>query len=284
MTLEEIVKIQREERFLRKNPHLKYPISLPDDVLKEFSLPNKSEVKITFIIPFRGIDRFPQLKKCVQNLVARYKECEVLLVEDGPEPIIKQPIPGARYIFVYNKRLFNKSKCFNIGFLAASNDIICGLDGDMIIPSTLIESTIDKVNENKVVFPGREIYYAQNWIDVADLTQKFWDHKTWSKDRSSEQFHGGIFICNKKAFIKVGGFDQRFEGYGSEDTSFYMRSVESNNADTTRVIDMIHINHNYSEIEIQAIEANKSLLTIYSLINPVDRIIDCKKHNIFHTS
>ncbi len=285
MTQEEILELQRKERFYRKNPGLQFPVSLPEQVIDEFKITGKSKIKITFIIPFRDTIRLSQLNKCLNNLIVRYPGCEILLIEDSNVPVIKQPIPGVRYIFVYSKKLFNKSKCFNIGFLTATNEIICGLDGDMIIPSTLIDLTIDKINENKVVFPGREIYYAHEWIDPKDLTQKFWNHKTWSKDRAPTQFHGGIFICNKKAYSKVGGFDQRFEGYGSEDTSFYMRSTESkDNADNTRVMDLIHIDHGYDDVEQQAIETNKKLLFIYSQISPDERIIDCKKHNIFYTS
>lgn len=285
MNPQEIAEEQRKERLYRKNPELRFPASLPNNVLKDFELTNNSSKKITFIIPFRGADRLPQLNKCVGNLSMRYPQCEILVIEDGITPVIRKPIEGARYIFVFNKRLFNKSKCFNVGFLAATHDTICGLDADMLIPSTLIDLTNDKIEQNRVVFPGREIYYVYDSIDYKDLSKEFWYHKTWTKDRAVTQFHGGIFICNKKAYSKVGGFDQRFEGYGSEDTSFYMRATEAENcADTTRVIDLIHIDHTYTEIEQQAIEINKGLLIIYSRINPVERIADCKKHNIFNNT
>jgi|LakMenEpi03Aug12_release.lakeMendotaPanAssembly.Ray.scaffolds.fasta_scaffold95729_4 predicted glycosyltransferase involved in capsule biosynthesis len=285
MSLEQLLEQQRKEKLYRKNPELQFPAALPEDVLEEFKTPSKSDVRITFIVPFRGANRLSQLNKCINNLIERYPNCEILLIEDSNAPVIKQAIPDARYMFVYNKKLFNKSKSFNIGFLAATNDVICGIDADMLIPSTLIDLTINKINEDKVVFPGREIYYAYEWIDPKDLTQKFWYHKTWTRDRAATQFHGGIFICNKKTYAKVGGFDQRFEGYGSEDTSFYMRCVESkNNADTTRVMDLIHIDHDYNEVEQHAIETNRRLLIIYSRVNADERIIDCKKHNIFHNS
>lgn len=283
MTNEQVLEQQRKEKLYRKNPELQFPTSLPEKVQDDFKKTGKSSVKITFIIPFRGFTRLAQLNKCINNLKERYPHCEILLIEDGSVPVIKQAIPGVRYMFIYSKRLFNKAQCFNIGFLAASNNIICGIDADMLIPSTLIDLTIDKVNKDRVVFPGKEIYYAYEWIDPKDLSQKFWYHKTWTKDRATTQFHGGIFICNKKAYTNVGGFDQRFEGYGSEDTSFYMRCTESkDNADTTRVLDLIHIDHDYNEAEQHAIETNRRLLIIYSRVNAEERIIDCKKHNIFH--
>ena len=139
MNSEEILESQRKEKLYRKNPELQFPASLPEAVLENFKSPGVSTVRITFIIPFRGSIRLPQLNKCISNLIDRYPHCEVLLIEDSHTPVIKQAIPGTRYIFVYNKRLFNKAKCFNIGFLAATNDIICGLDADMLIPSTLID-------------------------------------------------------------------------------------------------------------------------------------------------
>ena len=201
MDLQEILKVQREEKLYRKHPELAHPASLPEVVLKEFSLGSTCKEAITFIIPFRGDDRLLQLNKCVNNLVCRYPTCEILIIEEGSSRVIKHSIPGTRYMFVFNKRLFNKSKCFNIGFLAASNDIICGLDCDMLIPSTLLDLTLKRVNENKVVFPGNDIYYVYKDVDINNLTEKMWYHKTWSNDRAEWQFHGGIFICNKKPAI-----------------------------------------------------------------------------------
>lgn len=289
MTQEEILETQRKERLYRHRPELRDPAFLPDTVLKNFALSGNSEVKISFILPFRGIPRLNLLNKCVENLVLRYPYCEILVIEENSTPIIKQPLSGAKYMFVYSRQLFNKSKCFNIGFLVATHDIICGLDADMLIPSILIDKTIDKIKENKVVFPGREIYYIHDQVNVNNLAEKIWNHKTWTKDRATTQFHGGIFICNKKAFAKVGGFDQRFIGYGSEDTSFYMRSTDLNNgadtmmsADTTRVIDLLHIDHNHDDVEQQAVEINQSLLHALSHLEVNKRIADCKNNNIFN--
>jgi hypothetical protein len=92
-----------------------------------------------------------------------------------------------------------------------------------------------------------------------------------------------IFICNKKAYSTVGGFDQRFEGYGSEDSSFYFRSTGIPvNADTTRVINLLHIDHGYNEQLLHATETNKRLLAAYSRVDINDRILDCKNNNIFN--
>jgi hypothetical protein len=283
MNLQEILKIQREEKLYRNHPELAHPASLPEVILKEFSLSSTCKEAITFIIPFRGDDRLLQLHKCINNLVFRYPTCEILIIEEGLSRVIKRSIPGTRYMFVYSKRLFNKSKCFNIGFLAASNNIICGLDCDMIIPSTLIDLTLEKVNANKVVFPGNDIFYVYEKIDINNLKENIWYHKTWSKDRATSQFHGGIFICNKKTYATVGGFDQRFEGYGSEDSSFYLRCTDSIvNADTTRVINLLHIDHGYNEQLLQATETNRRLLITYSHVKVDDRILDCKNNNIFN--
>jgi hypothetical protein len=285
MSLQDTLKIQREEKLYRKHPELKHPTNLPEAILKEFSSGSTCKEAITFIIPFRGNDRLLQLNKCVNNLILRYPTCEILIIEEGLSRVIKRSIPGTRYMFVFNKKLFNKSKCFNIGFLAASNDIICGLDCDMLIPSTLLDLTLKRVNENKVVFPGNDIYYVYKDIDINNLGEKIWYHKTWSKDRAEWQFHGGIFICNKKAYATVGGFDPRYEGHGSEDSSFYLRCTESTgNADTTRSINLLHIDHLYDESLMLTVETNKNLLFISTRISPAERIIDCKKINIFNNN
>ena len=285
MSLQETLKIQRQEKLYREHPELKHPASLSETVLKEFNLESTCKEAITFIIPFRGDDRLLQLNKCVNNLIFRYPTCEILIIEEGSSRVIKRSIPGTRYMFVFNKRIFNKSKCFNIGFLAASNDIICGLDCDMLIPSTLLDLTLKKVNENKVVFPGNDIYYVLKDVDINNLREKIWYHKTWSKDRAEWQFHGGIFICNKKTYATVGGFDPRYEGHGSEDSSFYLRCTDSIvNADTTRSINLLHIDHLYDENLMLTVETNKNLLFISTRINPAERIIDCKKFNIFNNN
>ena len=285
MNLQEVLEAQRDEKMFRKHPELKHPAFLPEPVLKEFNLESKIKEAVTFIIPFCGSDRVLQLNKCVNNLVLRYPQCEILIIEEGPTRIIKQSIPGARYIFAHSKRLFNKSRCFNLGFLLASNSIICGLDCDMIIPSNLLDVSIDSINKNKVVFPGNDIYYVYKNVDINNLNEKICYHKTWSKHRADWQFHGGIFICNKKAYATVGGFDPRYEGHGSEDSSFYLRCIESTgNADTTRSINLLHIDHLYDEKLMLTVETNKNLLFISTRISPAERIIDCKKFNIFNNN
>lgn len=284
VTQEEILNQQRLERFYRKNPGLKYPVELPVDVLQEFEAGGVSKQPISFIVPFKGKERLLHLNKCINNLLLRYPFCEIIIVEDSVDRVINFLIPGTKYINTHNSRHFNKPLCFNLGFLVASNDIVCGIDCDMIIPSTLIDLNIEFINQNKVVFPGKDIYYTVPDIQIEDLkSQKIWNHKTWLKDRSTEQFHGGIFITNKTAYATVGGFDHRFEGYGSEDTNFYTRCTESNNAFTTRNINLLHIEHSHNDIDLNTIEINKRLLFIYSKINVNDRIKDCRDNNIFST-
>lgn len=257
-------------------------VPLTDKVIHEFNLERVNTTRITFMIPFRGVDRLPHLAACCKNINTRYPDCEILIIEDGITRVIKTPIIGTRYVFMYNRGPFNKAKCFNLGFLCATHNIICGLDCDMLVPSTIIDRTIEHVNSNKVVFPGREIYYVDSWDPEKSFTQEVWNQETWSENRTTSQFHGGIFLCNKIAYARVGGFDHRFEGYGSEDTNFYTRCTETGGeADTTRVIDMIHINHPHDNTDMQLIERNRRLLTIYSNINPRDRITDCKRYNIF---
>jgi glycosyltransferase involved in cell wall biosynthesis len=278
---QQITTTQAQERRFRKNPELKYPAVLPQEIQNEFKLPKGNQERITFIVPFRGEDRISHLKRCISNLQLRYPVSEILVIEDDITPSIKTALPGARYVYVFNKRRFNKAKCFNLGCLIATNPVICGVDCDMIIPSTVLSLNHASVVSHKVVFPGRDIYYADKDTNPFKLDEPLWWHKTWLKDMATWQFHGGLFICTKQAFARCGGFDQRFEGYGSEDTNFYMRCDDSRNAAHTRNVTLIHIEHGYSPAEHEAMETNKRLLIIYSRIEINDRISECKKNNIF---
>ena len=282
MDIPKILEQQRLEKYLRKNPGQTYPGILPQEVRDEFALVNNSKEVITFIIPFKGESRIHHLKKCIENLIKRYPTCEIIIIEEDKTPSIKEPIKHVRYIFVYSKQLFNKALCFNIGFLTAANNIICGIDCDMIIPSTLIDKNIECVNQDKVVFPGKNIYYMFQNFDIDNIENRAWNLETWN-EKNNWHFHGGIFLCNKKIYAKVGGFDQRFIGHGSEDTNFFMRCTETYNAIVCDNISMLHLNHEYDQIDYKAQDFNKGLLHILSRISPNDRITDCKLYNIFHT-
>lgn len=254
---------------------------LPDDILQEFELKNNSNEKITFIIPFRGANRIPHLLRCIGNVLRRYEGSEIIVVEEDERSVINRPLPGAKYVFVYSRRSFNKSLCFNLGFLIAANNIICGLDCDMIIPSTLLDLNLKYVND-KVVFPGLNIYYVKNDLDIINLNQDTWNEKTWKNSRVEWQFHGGIFLCTKKMFSSIGGFDQRFEGHGGEDTSFYLRATETRVGMCSQNINMLHMDHTYDDDKGITTTLNTNLMATLSKIHPVERIRQTKLYNIFN--
>lgn len=258
-------------------------LQLPEDILHEFDKKGNSKTPITFIVPFRNLKRLTQLNKCVNNLLIRYPHCEIIIIEDNSSKTLNLKIPGVKIAYIFNKKLFNKSVCFNYGFLIAEHNVICGLDADMIIPSTLLDINLEHVYKDKVIFPGKDIYYLEKNINITSLnTETKWTGKTWLKDRALWQFHGGIFLTNKKTYAKVGGFDHRFEGYGSEDSNFYLRSTESGNAITSENTTLLHIDHEYDENESLSTETNKRIHILYSRINPTDRIKGCKENNIFN--
>lgn len=189
----------------------------------------------TVILTYRGDatgDRHANLL-AVLGWLAKTPDHEVIVVEQDTLPSLghELPHPRCRTVFAYNPGPFNKAWGFNIGARMAKSGVLVFNDADVIIDGGLGRSIALCRNSYHVVKPYRRL------IDLTadETTQVRAGHHDFIPERTSDALPnragisevivicGGLFLIRKDAFAFLGGWDERFRGWGGEDDALTYR-------------------------------------------------------------
>ena len=138
---------------------------------------------------------------------------EVLVCESSPEEV------------------FNKCKLVNEGIDsldANPDDVICILDGDVVISPHMLDKAVSKARDHKgLVYPFNSIrrlcpndtryFVRSNGKRIDDFTGK---PGNFSCIKKRHNCPGTILLLSKRSWDESGGMDTRFTEWGYEDTAF----------------------------------------------------------------
>lgn len=116
-----------------------------------------------------------------------------------------------------------KAAAVNDAARQATRDIFIIVDADIVFDKDQIEDSIELLKKHAWVIPYVSISsLSKEQTDIllqkeADITMKSLELTDCSSFSGSM---GGINILPRKYFYKVGGFDERFKGWGCEDDAF----------------------------------------------------------------
>ncbi len=190
---------------------------------------------VSVVIPFRGADahRIANLQKVFGYLHATLKGAEFLIIEQDDASLIRDlpELRPARLKLMRDAGPFNKAKLLNLGARHASRDILLMCDADMIISGEALERTIAVIRKDlEFVRPYEHLIDLDANATGQYLSDELTPHSEPSlgdvapSDRSQfgEQLclAGGVFAIRKNAYERLGGFDERFMGWGGEDNAF----------------------------------------------------------------
>ncbi len=202
-----------------------------------------SAIVCSYIIPFRaepaaaaigqgenrhGDRRLANLHAVLRWLAHQQSKLEIIIVEQDAEPRLDPALlpPGCIHVFTYNDDVFNKSWAFNVGFRHAHGEVLALGDADMIISGRdiLSESIAMCRTDAEAVKPYSHL------IDLTlEETDQFLDSGECfiparcgqAPDREGIGefvcFCGGLFLIRRSVYDTLGGFDERFLGWGGED-------------------------------------------------------------------
>lgn len=221
--------------------------TVPSFVLNQFSItytPKQKTKGLSIIIPIRGIERNINLNIIIPYIIAQNIEpLEIFIIEEDTIPkidvkdLIRNPI--VTHKFLKSDKPFNKSRVINAGVFYSNYNKICMIDVDMIIEKGLLYKIYTILETYDVCFSIKEIYFL---TEIPSPSTYYHDGKTWF-NTASFACHGGIVSFNKKAFLEIGGMDEKFVGHGSEDTEFYERAKQLLRCQDTRFATVLHIPH-----------------------------------------
>lgn len=194
--------------------------------------PNGAGPRVSILIPFRDRDRGLRTRNLLACLRALRDQdappglAEVIVIETDTEPRARQliePLAG-RYLHAYSGGLFNKSWTVNVGLRAAGKtELTCVLDTDVLVErSFLTVNTARFSHGHDAHFPYRHMLS----LDPASSDRAIRARLGEGADAVDTAMLRGLLLrdtpgaclwARTEALHRIGGFDERFEGWGGED-------------------------------------------------------------------
>jgi hypothetical protein len=141
--------------------------------------------------------RLEHLKVTLPHMMA-LADCEVIVVDyDCPDHAadwVRATYPEVRIVQVGDRPIFNVSRARNLGVAAATAPWLLMLDADVIVGSSLV-----------------------------DMLRPAMRHGVYFLPDPRPSSLGGTLLTTREDFDAVGGYDEAFEGWGSEDQDLIAR-------------------------------------------------------------
>jgi glycosyltransferase involved in cell wall biosynthesis len=182
-------------------------------------------MSFSVVIPFRGDcdDRVGNLNATIRYWQQYFPAVEVIVVEQASTSSLGVP-PGVRLILQTKEAdgPFSRARTINAGVLAATGDTIVVSDADLVLLPPLMQDCLDKAGSVAVVKPYMNIAWCT--AEASKLFRTHFDFKFINpavnapiKMQNVPNASGGMFIIRRNQFLHIGGFDERFVGWGKED-------------------------------------------------------------------
>lgn len=142
---------------------------------------------------------------------------------------------------------FNKSKAFNDAARQATGDIFVLIDADILCNPQTIRQSILLLQQGTWVIPYNRILK----VSMVDTERVLQTEPSWpiaielsqSESIDASQYVGALNVVLRKQFEAVGGFDERFVGWGREDDAFSFAADTLCGYHSRLDADIIHLWH-----------------------------------------
>jgi GT2 family glycosyltransferase len=176
-------------------------------------------------------DRLSNTLSVVDYYKSVCPEADIIVVEQDTSPALQPHLrKDVRYVLAHNKGSYNRSWAFNIGAKMTDRPVIACMDNDVIIkPHTIFHAADEKIMSGE--FDVYRPYWKFLDLDARrtnDFKQAFrfgWkDSELPSRCGHLEWMMGGCSFAKRDKFLEIGGFNEKFRGWGGEDDEFGSRA------------------------------------------------------------
>ena len=188
----------------------------------------------SYIIPYRASDD-PERRanlEAVLTWLGGQPLAEIIIVEQDVAPTLGNlpPVPSLRVVSTYSSQPFNKSWAMNVGARVASGSLLAFGDADLLCPG--LPRAIAGARQGIPVVRafGRAIDLgpqdsARLRADLSRLSDP--GLTTLGNNRTAvgetPPLCGGLVVFQRAIFALVGGWDERFQGWGGEDDAMALK-------------------------------------------------------------
>lgn len=206
---------------------------------------------ITFVTHLRydSPDRLNNLQIVIDYYGNNLPDSKFIFVEDDIEhnksfDSIKWK-KGTSFYFLKNQGIYHRTKSLNYGMKQANTPVVVSLDTDCIVPIDSIKMCEDSLlKDNVVAWPYNGYFidtdynlkkqFIENTMDYNIFLNKLDDKLEMPLSsiynncsvRCTNKEHlgtGGIVMFNRDLFLKYGGYNENFIGWGCEDNEIVDR-------------------------------------------------------------
>jgi hypothetical protein len=140
-------------------------------------------------------------------------------LSDWIQSTFKSELASGRLVHVHHTPApnFKMAHAKNMAHRAGTGEILCNLDADNIIPKDFSSWLLDRFDGNQrlAVSPRR--------LTLMGFFRERWINKILGLPRPADGICGRIAI-SKDNFLKIGGYDEKFSAWGSDDIDFLLRA------------------------------------------------------------
>jgi hypothetical protein len=220
-------------------------------------------------------------------------QLDVLVVEQSMVPTLTPDmLSGARALHVYNPGPFNKSWGLNIAARQVTAPWLFFGDADMMLPEGLQASAELLAQSIEVVKPydrlidltqAQTLALDDGEMPIAQLQSR------GKADRTHLGEHivlaGGVFAMQASSFARMGGFDERFLGWGGEDDAMTLKIQRLRPSVVVQEASALHLYHDRDPATLTAhpnYVSNVALLEHYRQLPdaPLLRLFEIQKQMV----
>lgn len=174
----------------------------------------------TYIIGYRhNPERILNLRRVLEWLKS-FHGIEIVIVEQDKEPILPTfSLVGYKYIFTKSEHPYNRSWAFNIGLKNSTSNAIVFGDSDLILDRQQFVDSLNLLNNYECVSPYNvvlDLERHESFLPIENLNQISRPGRG-ETDNQKINLCGGIVMYRKDAIYRIGGWSERFFGWGCED-------------------------------------------------------------------
>ncbi len=240
-----------------------FPIVMQDRPVEQAT----GHPEVSCIIGHRGMERLPHLLATLKS-VAGQQGCKVecIVVEQDNDRFIEKYLPGwVHYIHAplpEKNMAYSRARAFNAGARAAHGEFLIFHDNDMVIPAVYARELCRFYGKGFEVVNLKRFIFFLNQKSSKKVCRESTLQFPPEIDVIMQNAEGGGSIgISRTAFFEIGGFDERFIGWGGEDNEFWER------AQTRKVypygyLPLVHLWHPPSEGKVGRSDGNALYLSL----------------------
>jgi len=186
------------------------------------------------ILSYRETDaaRRANLEAVLTWLAQEAPQLPVWVLEQDTYPRLQSALPHPRcqVVFAYNLHPFNKAWGFNVAMRAARASVLVFSDADLIVAGQ-VQPMLDACARHPAAKPYRRLFDLSEAESAKVRAGQFATVPAPSPGQASGRAHvgehlvpcGGMFAIRTDALLHLGGWDERFVGWGGEDDAMSVK-------------------------------------------------------------